>query len=77
MAEHLKGINMALLKSIKNAQKAIKFKLPNEVVDDYTKAVIDAKARGFRLDITDQIEKLVVSATKQAREEMEAVTAAT
>lgn len=66
---------MALLKSIKNSTKVIKFKLPVEVVNDFQNAVDTAKQAGLRLDITDQIEKIVAAATRQAQEELESATA--
>lgn len=62
---------MALLKNIKFSTKTLKWKLENSVVDDFNRAVIEAKTAGFRLDITDQVEKLVIAATKQAREELD------
>jgi len=61
---------MALLKSIKTHTKTISFRLPSELVSELETLRSDAKAQGLALDLTEQVERLVVSSIKQARAEL-------
>jgi hypothetical protein len=61
---------MAILKSLKANTKTVSFRLPAEVVADYEAAKAAAKAAGFALDLTDQVERLIAAAVRQARAEL-------
>lgn len=61
---------MPILKSLKNNTKTVSFRLPSELVNDLDAVKSDAKARGFQLDLTEQIEKLIATSIRQARAEL-------
>ena len=61
---------MAILKSIKANTKTVSFRMPTEVADELENVKAAAKAAGFSLDLSDQIEKLITASCKQARAEL-------
>ena len=61
---------MSILQSIKKHTKTLSFRLPAEVVADLETVKAEARDRGLALDLTEQVERLVSGAVKQARAEL-------
>ncbi len=61
---------MALLKPTKISTKTVSFRLPSKIVDELDAVKLKAKEAGFALDLSDQVEKLIIAAVKQASAEL-------
>lgn len=61
---------MAILRNIKQETKTVSFRLPAAVVQELEEVKKEAKEQGLLLDLTEQVEKLISGATKQARIEL-------
>lgn len=67
---------MAILKSIKSNTKTVSFRLPTVVADELEAVKAEAKQRGLALDLTEQAERMIASACRQARAELDDTAAA-
>jgi 3-hydroxyisobutyrate dehydrogenase-like beta-hydroxyacid dehydrogenase len=61
---------MAILKSLKTSTKTVSFRMPKHIADELDSVKDLAKVAGFSLDLTEQIERLITAACKQARAEL-------
>ena len=61
---------MAILKSLKANTKTVSFRMPKVVAEELESVKDTAKAAGFALDLTEQVEKLIAASCKQARGEL-------
>lgn len=61
---------MAILKSLKTNTKTVSFRMPKHVADELDSVKDLAKVAGFSLDLTEQVERLIATACKQARAEL-------
>ena len=68
---------MAILKPKSNGTKTVSFRLPADVIADLDAVKREALERGLTLDLSTTIERLVVSAIKQARAELDGIAAPT